>query len=239
MHSSTIMPFAALALAASSFGSAAAPYEVAAVAGGGRIEGKVTFTGEVPIKKIVPNKDVEVCGGPRDEPQIVVGADKGVRDAVVYLQAVAKGKAWGAPDKVPTLENDKCTFKPAVQVMRPGKLNVVNSDPVLHTSHGYYGGRNAFNIAIPEKGITIGKDLPIPGAIRVQCDTHNWMHAWLFVADSPYYVVTGADVSYSIGDVPPGAYKLVAFTRHTGETIASVTVKAGEAVKLPIELKKQ
>lgn len=239
MISRTILPFAAFVLAASSFGSAAAPYEVAPVTGGGRIEGKVTFLGEVAIKKIVPNKDVEVCGGPRDEAQIAVGPDKGVKDAVVYLKAVEKGKAWGAPDKVPTLENNKCTFKPAMQVMRPGKLNVVNSDPVLHTSHGYYGGRNAFNIAIPEQGVTIGKDLLIPGAVRVQCDTHNWMHAWVFVADSPYYVLTGADGSYSIGDVPPGTYTLVAFTRHTGEITASVTVKAGEAVKLPIELKKQ
>ncbi|WP_084402373.1 cbb3-type cytochrome c oxidase subunit I [Cupriavidus sp. amp6] len=63
-------------------------YEVAPVSGGGKIEGKVTFQGTVPIRKIIPTKDREVCGGPRDEPQIRVGAGKGVQDAVVYLKEV-------------------------------------------------------------------------------------------------------------------------------------------------------
>ena len=59
---------------------AAAPvfaYDVAAVTGGGKIEGKVLFQGNVPIKKIIPTKDREVCGGARDEPQIRVGAEIG------------------------------------------------------------------------------------------------------------------------------------------------------------------
>src|SRR5882672_3069226 len=57
------------------------PYEVVTVSGGGGIEGKVVFQGNVPVKKIIPTKDREVCGSPRDEPQISVGPDKGVQDA--------------------------------------------------------------------------------------------------------------------------------------------------------------
>ncbi len=232
----TLFPLLALACAGTAaFGQA---YEVAPVTGGGRVEGKVTFLGEVPIRKIVPNKDVEVCGGPRDEVRVTVGADKGVRDAVVYLKAVKKGKAWGAVDKPPVIDQEKCTFRPVVQVMRPGNLDVLNSDPVLHTTHGYYGGRNAFNIAMPEKGMKITKPVLQPGYIRVQCDTHNWMHTHLHVADSPYYVVTGADGNFSITDVPPGTYTLVAWQHHTGAVESSITVKAGETVKNAIELKK-
>lgn len=213
-------------------------YEVAPVTGGGRVEGKVTFLGEVPIRKIVPNKDVDICGGPRDEARITVSADKGVRDAVVYLKEVKKGKAWGAVDKPPTLDQEKCIFRPVVQVIRPGKLDVMNTDPVLHTTHGYYGGRNAFNIAMPEKGMKISKPVLQPGYIRVQCDTHNWMHSHIHVADSPYYVVTGADGKFSITDVPPGTYTLVTWQHHVGATESTITVKTGEAVVTPIELKK-
>ena len=213
-------------------------YEVAPVTGGGRVEGKVSFLGEVPIKKIIPNKDVEICGGPRDEVRITVGADKGVRDAVVYLKEVKKGKAWGAADKTPLLENKRCSFDPVVQVIRPGKLDVMNSDAVLHTTHGYYGGRNAFNVAMPEKDMKISKPVLQPGYIRVQCDTHNWMHAHVHVADSPYYVVTGADGKFSIADVPPGTYTLVTWQHHVGATETQITVKAGEAVVANSELKK-
>src|SRR3984893_12546606 len=74
-------------------------YEAGAVAGGGKIDGKVVFNDAVPTRKIIPNKDVEVCGGIREEPLIAVGPDKGVQNAVVYLVEVAKGKAWPAAGK--------------------------------------------------------------------------------------------------------------------------------------------
>ncbi len=226
-------------LALACFGTTAFGYDVAPVSGGGRVEGKVTFLGEVPVKKIVPSKDVAVCGGARDEPQVRVGADKGVQDAVVYLKAVPKGKAWGEMEKTPVLDQEKCIFKPAVQVIRAGKIDIANSDPVLHTTHGYYGGRSAFNLAMPEKGMKIKSELPRPGMVHVKCDAHNWMLAHIYVADSPYYALTGADGSFSITDVPPGTYTVIATQPYTGNVETSVTVKGGEAAKLAIELKKE
>jgi Carboxypeptidase regulatory-like domain len=223
-------------------GSSALPvlaYEVVAVSGGGKIEGKVSFNGAVPTKKVIPTKDKEVCGSPRDDPQIRVGADKGVQDAVVYLKEVAKGKAWGAADKAPVLDQEKCVFKPAVQVMRAGKIDIVNSDPVLHNTHGFYGQRTAFNLALPDKGMKIASELPRPGLVRVECDAHGWMLAHIYVADSPYYALTAADGSFSITDVPPGDYTLVATQSWAGDTETQVTVKAGDSNKLAIELKKK
>jgi plastocyanin len=237
MKSRTAFVLPLLALAC--FGTAAFGYDVAPVSGGGRVEGKVTFLGEVPVKKIVPSKNVEVCGGPRDEPQVRVGADKGVQDAVVYLKEVPKGKAWGAMEKTPVLDQEHCIFKPAVQVIRAGKIDIASSDPVLHTTHGYYGGRSAFNLAMPEKGMKISTELPRPGMVHVKCDAHNWMLAHIYVADSPYYALTGADGSFSITDVPPGTYTVIATQPYTGNTETSVTVKGGEAAKLAIELKKE
>lgn len=218
---------------------AAIAYEVVAVSGGGRIEGKVSFLGNVPVKKIIPTKDKEVCGGVRDEPQVRLGADKTVQDAVVYLKEVPKGKAWGAPDKVPVLDQEKCIFRPSVQVVRAGKIDIVNSDPVLHNTHGFYGQRTAFNLALPNQGMKITSDLARPGLVRVECDAHGWMLAHVYVADSPYYALTAADGSFSIADVPPGNYTLVATQHYTGDTEMPITVKGGETAKLAIELKKK
>ena len=220
-------------------GAAALSYDVVTVAGGGAIEGKVVFQGAVPVKKIIPTKDKEVCGAPRNEPQIRVGPDKGVQDAVVYLKAVAKGKAWGKQDKTPELDNEKCRFEPAVQVIRAGAIDILNSDPVLHNTHGFYGKRTAFNLALPNKGDRIPAELPRPGLVRVECDAHGWMLAHVYVADSPYYALTGKDGNFSITDIPPGNYTVVASQSYAGDTETAVTVKSGETVKLSIELKKK
>lgn len=219
--------------------AAARAYEVVAVSNGGTVEGKVTYQGSVPVRKIIPTKDQEVCGAPRDEPQIRVGPDKGVQDAIVYLKAVPKGKAWGKADKPPVLDNRNCRFEPAIQIIRAGDIDIHNSDPVLHNTHGFYGRRTAFNVALPNKGDKVTRELPRPGMVRVECDAHGWMLAHVFVADSPYYALTGKDGSFSISEVPPGNYTLVVSQNYTGDNEQAVTVKGGEAVKLAIDLKKR
>ena len=52
-------------------------YEAGPVTGGGTIDGKVVFNDAVPTRKIIPNKDVEVCGGIREEPLIAGWARQG------------------------------------------------------------------------------------------------------------------------------------------------------------------
>jgi hypothetical protein len=214
-------------------------YDVMVVSGGGKVEGRVVFQGNVPTRKIIPTKDQAVCGSPRDDPLILVGPDKGVEDAVVYLKEVPKGKAWGKPEKPPEIDNVKCRFEPTVQVIRAGAIDVVNTDPVLHNTHGFYGKRTAFNLALPNQGQRITSQLDRPGLVRVECDSHGWMLAWIYVADSPYYARTSKDGSFSITDIPPGNYTLVATQDYTGDTEIPVTVKANEAAKLSIELKKK
>jgi hypothetical protein len=212
-------------------------YDELPVSGGGTIRGKVSFTGTVPVRKIIPTKDQDICGAPRDEPQILVGPDQGVQDAVVYLRGVAKGKPWGEPEKVPVLDNKACRFEPPIQVMRAGAIDIHNSDPVLHNTHGFYGRRTAFNVALPDKGVKVTRELPRPGMVRVECDAHGWMLAHVFVADSPYYALTGQDGRYAIADIPPGTYALVTSQSYAGDTEQQVTIKAGDTQILDIELK--
>jgi hypothetical protein len=226
-----------VALALCALPLAAGGYEEVAVSGGGTVEGRVVYDGIVPLKKIIPTKDQEVCGSPRDEPQILVGPDKQVQDAVVYLRDVSKGKPWGTPDKTPVLDNKNCRFEPPVQVIRAGAIDLHNSDPVLHNTHGFYGRRTAFNVALPDKGAMATRELPRPGMVRVECDAHGWMLAHVFVAENPYYALTGTDGRFSIAGVPPGTYMLVASQHYAGDTETPVTVKGGETQTLEIKLK--
>lgn len=214
-------------------------YEVGTVSGGGTIEGTIVFNGTPGTRKIVPTKDVEICGEPREEALIEVGPDKGVKDAVVYLVGVNSGKAWPPAGKKPELNNQKCRFEPSVQVIPAGPLDVINRDPVLHNTHGYYGKRTAFNMAQPNQNQTIAADLPKAGAVKVDCDAHGWMEGWIYVVDNPYFALTGADGKFNISEVPPGEYDLVAMQSATKPVQQKVMVEAGKPTSLSIELKKK
>jgi hypothetical protein len=56
--------------------------------------------------------------------------------------------------------------------------------------------------------IDITKRLNKSGVVRVLCDAHPHMFAWMLVHDSPYVAVTDASGAFRIGDVPPGTYKV-------------------------------
>jgi hypothetical protein len=236
--SSKTLPTALTALVTAALALPARAYEVVTVSDGGTIKGKVVYQGSVPTKKVIPSKDKEVCGDIRDVPEIVVGDDKGVQDAVVYLKAVEKGKALQKPAKKPEIVNKGCEFVPHVQAFPVGTVVIVNSDPVMHNTHGFHGKATVFNVALPVKGQRIEKPLKKPGLMRVECDTHGWMLAWVYAAENPYYAVTQKDGAFSIADVPPGSYTLVAWHEFTGEKEFPVTVKAKETVEVPVELKK-
>jgi len=221
--------------------ASAGAYEIVPVPDGGTIRGKVVFPGPVPPKKkVIPTKDREVCGsGVREVDQILVAADKGVQEAIVYLKQVEKGKAWEKATKTPAVDNVKCDFQPHVQVMAPGDFEIVNSDPVLHNTHGFLGRLTVFNVALPNQGQRITRPVKRTGVMRVECDAHGWMLGWIYVAENPYYAVTGKDGTFTIKDVPPGSYTLVAWQEFTGVVEMPVTVKAKEVVQVPVELKKK
>lgn len=225
-------------LSAAALCASAQAYEEGPVTGAGTIGGMIVYRGDVPMKKIIPTKDTEVCGAVREDPMIQVGADGAVQNAVVYLVEVAKGKAWPPPGKTPQLDNVKCRFEPEVQVIPAGSLDVVNSDAVLHNTHGYYGKRTAFNLALPNLGQRIPTELKRAGAVRVDCDAHGWMEGWVYVVDNPYFAITGADGKFSIADVPAGNYTLVAIQPFTGPVEQPVTVTENQATDLTVELKK-
>lgn len=221
-------------------GSPATGYQAIAVTNGGTIQGKVTFTGTPPPpRKIIPTKDKEVCGGIRDEPRILLGPDKGVEGSFVYLKKVEKGKAWEKPAKPPVIDNKDCRFVPRVQVIPKADLAIRNSDPVLHNTHGFFGKLTAFNVALPNQGQTVTRPIRRTGIMRVECDAHGWMLAWIHVADNPYYAVTGKDGAFTITDLPPGQYTLVAWQEYTEEVESPVTVKAKETATITVDLAKK
>ena len=215
----------------------AASYEAVQVTEGGTINGKVVYPGDVATRKIIPTKDPETCGGIREEPLIAVGSDKGVEGAVVYLKDIQKGKGLAKPPKDPEINNLNCQFHPHVQAIPVGSIVVVNSDPVMHNTHGFLGKQTVFNQAMPTKGMRIEKPIRKAGMMRIECDVHGWMLAWVYAAEHPYHAVTRKDGTFSIPDVPPGSYTLVAWQEATDVTEVPVTVKPKEATQQTIELK--
>ncbi len=200
---------AAAALVALAAAPAHAAYEAVPVKDGGTLSGVVRFVGTPPRLEPLPvNKNREVCGEQKPSEALVVGGDRGVKGSVVLIEGVTKGKK--ATGEV-LLDNHKCLFVSHVSALAVGeKARVRNSDAILHNTHGFLGKPTVFNLALPNRDqmIDITKRLTKPGVVRVLCDAHPHMFAWLVVHDSPYVAVTDDKGAFRIAGVPHGTYKV-------------------------------
>ena len=205
-------------------------YEGGPVADGGRIDGVVSFGGKAPAPKMLPiTRDQDVCGkAPRASRELMVSPTGGLQHAVVWIEGIARGKATPAKPVV-TLNNTGCAFEPHVQGALAGAtINVKNSDDVLHNTHARQGSDHltVFNVGLPVQGQVSRQRLRGPGLITVGCDAgHTWMRSYIYVFDHPYFTVTDAAGKFTLGDVPPGTYKLGIWHETLGTRTVDVTVK--------------
>ena len=215
-------------------------YEAAPVTDGGTIVGEVKYAGDPPPpEKIDVTKDTNICGTePKLSPVLVIGENKGIKDVVVSLPGIQKGKPLAKLDKPPVLDQKSCEYHPYAQIIPVGTtLEVTNSDDVLHNVKTKGGTKTSFNMAQPKFKRKLTVDLKNPETVQVECNVHGWMNAIIVVADDPYDALTDAKGSFKITDVPPGKYTVKAWHPKLGEQTKEVTVGPKEEVNVAFEMK--
>jgi hypothetical protein len=217
-------------------------YDEIKVTNGGSIQGTVLLEGGKPRPmafNLVTIPDPVFCGtistgtGWRIVEDFIIGPNNTLKDVVVMLKDVTKGKTFSLP-KV-RIESIDCDFIPFVNVIKDkDEIEVVNMDPVEHDIQGYEtarerGARVLFNRPLPMnpylelagvfgKKYMAGKPMVEKIHLRkgrnvfvMQCGFHPYMYSWGLVAENPYFSITKEDGKFHIADIPPGEYVLTAW----------------------------
>jgi hypothetical protein len=208
------------------------------VAGGGSVTGVVEAAGEVPADTTIRvTMDDKACGATLVDRTV---ARRGARigGAVVWLADARSGKPLPLSRRF-ELEMDHCLLVPRVQpVLAGGTLNVKSGDPVRSRLRFVRRPSNEVvsTVTMNDKGQVVPdeKILAAPGVIEARGEVHPWLRAWLLVFDHPYFASTGADGAFSLADVPPGTYRVVAWHERLGVAEQPVTVTAGQATAVTL-----
>ncbi len=219
-------------------------YQATTVTDGGSVRGSVTWSGPPPdIAPFPINKNPEFCDldqtGQRKSQRLIVGKNAGVKNAVVYLDGISKGKPL-AKEGPFTLNQKGCAYDPHILVVpRRAKVSLESSDDILHNMHMF--GAATYNLPFPDQ-TSIAKAMRKKGVVRVQCDAgHGWMSAFVHVVEHPYYAITDENGAFAFTDVPPGNYQLKLWHEHW--TVVDTTEKDGVVSSYtfadPIELTRE
>jgi plastocyanin len=147
------------------------------------------------------------------------------RRSVVYLQAAPQG-AFEEHEGRAVMDQRHETFVPYVLAIMAGTtVDFTNND---HTYHNVFSLSKArrFDLGRYATGQSKSVRFDRPGVVRVFCEIHSHMSAFILVFAHRFFSTTDADGRYRIDNVPPGAYTIVAW--NDGEARATSTVRVAE-----------
>jgi len=221
---------AAVATTLTVVGVASTP--VAGQGGTGTIVGHVRWMGPTPVNPIIRMGADPRCNklyvGKRPTAQtVVVGADGAFANVLVNLDG--SFPSTPVPTTPVVLNQKDCQYEPRVLGARIGQtLQVKNDDPTEHNVHSLSKAGNDFNTTQPIKSMPFEFKLKSGEILRVTCDNHTWMTAYLAILDNPYFSVTGADGTFTIANVPAGKQTVKAWHEVMGMQTQMVDVQPGK-----------
>jgi len=128
-------------------------------------------------------------------------------DAVLYLEAPASVAIAGKPVTVEIAITDK-TYAPHVVVVPVGStVRFPNHDPFNHNVFSV-SEPNSFDLGLYGRGEAKSHTFDHPGLVRVYCNVHPRMVAYVLVMENRYYAQPSNDGSFTIDNVPAGRYRL-------------------------------
>ena len=145
------------------------------------------------------------------------------------------------PTQPVTIDQRACFYLPRVVGAQVGQtLQVRNSDPMLHNVHSLSAGGNGFNVGQPSAGMVYTFQLKEEEVmLRLKCDVHRWMTAYIGVVSHPYFAVSGTGGTFEIANVPVGTYTIQTWHERYGSLTRPVRVTAGATAIVDVPTRAQ
>ena len=238
---------------------------------GGSISGEVAYKGPPKDVRInlMKEKNGETCSrhpeardGIRFDHKIL-RSNELLQNAVVFIENIKKGKAWGKGGV--DGENEEvgftnfhfknCDISPKITIVRKtdrreiaGNLTVTTHDGgVLHNPIGYLvagaSRKVLFNkplssmVLIADATKSLKRLKKKDKHFFLQCGQHNYMEAEARIVWNPYFSVTDLNGSFNLNQVPVGKYKVTAWHPHAGEHTQEIIVSKGVESNVSFEVK--
>jgi len=157
--------------------------------------------------------------------------------SVVYLESAPRGAFETNEGGHAVMDQRNETFVPHVLAITTGTtVDFPNSDKFYHNVFSL-SKTKAFDLGRYAAGNSRPIRFDRPGIVRVFCDIHSHMNAFILVFSHPFFAMTDAEVRYRIDSVPAGTYGVIAWNEGTPSETKPVTVPDGGVAELDFTIR--
>lgn len=159
------------------------------------------------------------------------------RRSVVYFETAPRGAFEDRSDLRLRMDQRNETFVPHVLAIMIGTIvEFTNSDRTYHNVFSLSRTR-PFDLGRYPKGGSKAVRFERPGIVRVFCDIHSHMSAFILVFSHRYFDMTDGQGRFHIDDVPPGTYNVVVWNEaHSTEARRLTIPEEGGEVEMNVTL---
>ena len=165
---------------------------------------------------------------------------------LVYLVPVATRSSPGREDaagdaarvapRTVMLRRRGGLLEPRFVLTSVGRPLVFSNQDDVHHSIFSSSDRNAFELGVLAVGEAQRISFPAQGEVPFYCSLHEGEHGLIFVTPSEHIAVADGRGHYSLTDVPPGRYRLRAWSDANAHFDREITLRPGESAWRAIEL---
>ncbi|MBI2878029.1 MAG: methylamine utilization protein [Candidatus Tectomicrobia bacterium] len=188
---------------------------------------------QLPVQIVALSVAAQVALGGTLAGEIKLKGKRAAGDAVVYLEGALDGKRFSPPANPVIMDQRDLVFVPHVLPVVVGttvefpnnddiRHNVYSPSPVKRLNLGTYPPKTTKKVIFDK-----------PGVVKLLCNVHDEMLAFILVLENPYYAPTDGSGHFTISGVPPGRYRAKVW--HEKFTAPAKTVEVTESGLTPAD----
>ena len=224
-------------------------YHVVSVDNGGALQGRVTMAGPVPRVRsfhLIHAPNIQYCSrmsdgkGHRLLYDFTVSGQGGLKDTVIAIQGVKKGRPF--PQDLQKFNIARChSDKYVIGARNSEDIVIENTDPIPHEIATYefaesYVKQRSNRPVSPEtsqvRSAFVRHDAD---EFLIKCNLHPFLQTRAFMVDNPYYTVTDEEGRFSIDQIPPGTYEVVAWHPFIPNQKGQIVIEPGGKSEITFE----
>jgi plastocyanin len=200
------------------------------------IAGRVLFRGTPPPRRSLKMTGEPACakpGGDTLSEAVIVNAGGMLENVHVHVASGLGDRLFAPPTEPAEMDQKGCVFIPHVLAVQANQvIEFRSSDPVLHNVRAAAEKNRTFNVSMSGRGRRVRRYFSTPEVVRMRCDLHPWMQAFIAVSDNPFHDVTGESGTFELTGLPAGTYAIEAWHEVFGTSRQTIDLSDGERAEI-------